>query len=154
MFLLRSRPICFVQHSSIICTKGFLPPCFHCSSGGRELGKHSERGGESCIGSNKPSKPLFSFPLFLILEDTCTPLENLGICGGPSSKAFIHFFSTRPEVYSLHRVSGSFEVHKIDLRRRTFSAQLCFILDYTSSMKTQVGSLGISFWSRRAKESA
>ncbi|CAK9017896.1 unnamed protein product [Durusdinium trenchii] len=43
-----------------------------------------------------------------------------------------------PCVYSLHRVSGSFEVHEIDLRRRTFSAQLCFILDYTSSMKTQV----------------
>ena len=43
-----------------------------------------------------------------------------------------------PCVYSLHRLSQTFQVPDIDVNVLSVKAQLCFVLDYTSSMKTQV----------------
>ena len=43
-----------------------------------------------------------------------------------------------PCVYSLHRLSESFQLPDIDVNVWSVKAQLCFVLDYTSSMKTQV----------------
>lgn len=43
-----------------------------------------------------------------------------------------------PCIYSLHRLSDSFQVPDIDVNVLSLKAQLCFVLDYTNSMKTQV----------------
>ena len=53
-------------------------------------------------------------------------------------KRFLNgFLEEIPYVYSLHRVSKSFQLPAVDHRCRSVTAQLCFVLDYTGSMKTQ-----------------
>ena len=43
-----------------------------------------------------------------------------------------------PCIYSLHRLSDTFHIPDVDVNVWSVTAQLCFVLDYTSSMKTQV----------------
>lgn len=43
-----------------------------------------------------------------------------------------------PCVYSLQRMRETFKVPKVDSSKTSLTVQLCFILDYTGSMKTQI----------------
>ncbi|CAL1167134.1 unnamed protein product [Cladocopium goreaui] len=43
-----------------------------------------------------------------------------------------------PCVYSLHKVPETFKVPQIDTSVTSLKVQLCFVLDYTGSMKTQI----------------